>query len=257
MTSILRGHVELLVLSACLSAAPGQTSEANLAALLCAQGLPCVLGMQFPVSDPGTRRLTTTFYHALLRSEPIPEAVRQGRLAVFNDPDIPEDRQYFETGIHVLYTAVPPDRPARLPSGQSVRIVEPSIPKLEGTPHPRKRLLRPPAGTGGDRRTPDRRTAAPGHDVPPLTVTLHGTGSIGKTALLRRAAERFAWNYERVLILSLEPLHILADVLGRLEHALGLPREGGKDETARISQFPDSVYNPQLSTTVSRVGGTR
>jgi tetratricopeptide (TPR) repeat protein len=57
----------------------------------------------------------------------------------------------------------------------------------------------------------------------PLTVTLHGAGGIGKTALLRQALLRFAPSFDLTLALALDPLPSLESVLGRLEGFLGLP----------------------------------
>ncbi|MGQ9804367.1 MAG: CHAT domain-containing protein, partial [Anaerolineae bacterium] len=241
VASILRGRTWLLVLSACLSATPGRAPEANLAALLCAQGLPWVLGMQFPVSDRGARTFTDAFYRALFRGESVPEAARQGRLAVLNDPSIPEEMRYLEAGIPVLYTCLA-DATAigqRLPPSRGAQITEPPRPRLEGLPVPERGFFgrQRELVEIGEHLTAER--PRQGETYPPLTLTLHGTGGIGKTALLRRAAEQFAWNYEQVFAISLDPLPTLADVLSRLEEMLGLPHEG--DEEARIRRVTDAL----------------
>jgi len=57
----------------------------------------------------------------------------------------------------------------------------------------------------------------------PLTVTLHGAGGIGKTALLWQALQRFAPSFEATLAIGLDPLPSLESILGRIEHFLGLP----------------------------------
>jgi hypothetical protein len=60
-------------------------------------------------------------------------------------------------------------------------------------------------------------------DKKPLTVTLHGTGGIGKTALLWQALLRFAPSFELTPAIGLDPLPSLESVLGRIERFLGLP----------------------------------
>jgi len=102
VADLLRGRVSLAVLSACLSATPGEHPEANLAALLCAQGVPFVLGMQFTVPDVSARQFVARFYHYLFRGETVLEAVRQGRMAVLNDPALPMETRRLVFGIPVL-----------------------------------------------------------------------------------------------------------------------------------------------------------
>ncbi len=219
VADLLRGRVSLAVLSACLSATPGESPEANLAALLCAQGTPFVLGMQWTVPDVSARRFVVRFYRYLFRGETVLEAVRQGRLAVLNDPSLPSQDRRLAFGTPVLYVRGPALPEFRLPEGKGlvVRAPAPAM-DLSALPVPEVGFF------GRHRELVDvgevlvgGRGAGRG-----AVLTLHGTGGIGKTALLRRAAERFAWAFDRVLALPLEPLPTRASVLGRLEEFLGL-----------------------------------
>ncbi|NCP88446.1 tetratricopeptide repeat protein, partial [bacterium] len=67
----------------------------------------------------------------------------------------------------------------------------------------------------------------------PLTVTLHGAGGIGKTALLWQALLRFAPFFELTLAIGLDPLPSLESVLGRVERFLGLPSPCSNDTKER------------------------
>ena len=242
-----RGAIWLAVLSACRSGMPGESLEANLAALLCAQSIPFALGMQLSVPDVTARRFTDGFYRALFRGATVPEAARQGRLTVLNDPGFPSELRHLLLGIPVLYAAAPL-RPARMSPGQGVRMPPDERARLDlaGLPVPQtgffgrqRELVRI-----GELLTRER--PRQGEIYPPLTVTLHGTGGIGKTALLRRAAERFAWNFERVIALSLEPLPSPADVLDRLERALGLPPAPEQQEEERFQRLTDALRDRRI-----------
>ncbi|MGB9872893.1 MAG: CHAT domain-containing protein, partial [Anaerolineae bacterium] len=220
VADLLRGRVSLAILSACLSATPGESAEANLAALLCAQGMPFVLGMQLTVPAVSARRFTAALYRHLLRGETVLEAVRQGRLAVLNDTALPMEIRRQAFIIPVLYLRGPGVPEFRLPEWKGLTVQAPA---------PRTDFLGLPAPESGffgrhrelveiGRQLVDRPAGRPGP-----VVTLHGTGGIGKTALLRRAAERFAWAFDGVLALSLDPLPTLASILERVEKFLGLP----------------------------------
>ena len=238
LADILRGRVSLAVLSACLSATPGESPEANLAALLCAQGVPFVLGMQFTVPDISARQFVARFYRYLFRGEGVLEAVRQGRLAVLNDPALPVEARRLAFGIPVLYVQGPPLPEFSLPEEQGLRVVEPA---------PRVDLSGLPVPEGGffgrhrelvqiGERLVVRRGAARS-----AVIILRGTGGIGKTALLRRAAERFAWAFDGVLAVPLDPLPTLASVLGRMEGFLGLPENPKLDPEGRRERVADAL----------------
>ncbi|MGQ9854975.1 MAG: CHAT domain-containing protein, partial [Candidatus Oleimicrobiaceae bacterium] len=175
------------------------SAEANLAALLSAEGAPFVLGMQLSVGDIAARNFTRAFYRFLFAGEDIFEAVRQARLNVLGESSL-------VMGIPVLYAA-DPSAPGVLPRpGGGLTVREPPTPRLEGLPTlevgffgRQRELVRV-----GELLTADR--PRQGDTWPPLTVTLHGMGGIGKTAVLIKAAQRLAWNYAHVLAVPLEPL---------------------------------------------------
>jgi len=87
----------------------------------------------------------------------------------------------------------------------------------------------------------ERLVARHGAQRSAAVVTLHGTGGIGKTALLRRAAERFAWAFDGVLAVPLDPLPTRASVLGRMEGFLGLPEDPRLDPEGRQERVADAL----------------
>ncbi len=235
-----RGRLWLAFLSACQSAAFGATPESNLAARLVRAGVPFALGMQAPVGDEAALHFARFFYRYLLSGEDLYAALHQARLALLDDyPDA--------VPIPVLYAA-DPTAPAALPAGAAEPRVEAGVPPVELTALPwpeegffgRQREL---AQIGAHlTRPPDRADEG----IRPRTLTLHGVGGIGKTALLRRAAERFAWAFEGVLGLVFEPLPGLPEVLGRLERFLGLPEAPHLSAEARRERALRAVEGRRL-----------
>jgi len=217
-----------VVLSACLSAVPGEGPEANLARLLCQQGAPFVIGMQMVVPDFAARQFSTMFYRYLLAGEDIFEAVRQARLVVRPQSEL-------AMGIPVLYTSDAAHSGILRPDGNGLQVKEPPRPILEGLPtiesgfFGRQREL----VEIGEHFTAERPRS--GETYPPLTVTLHGSGGIGKTALLVKAAERFAWKFNGVLAIPLEPLPSPERMLERLEKALGVKADLATERETRLS----------------------
>src|SRR5690606_23956603 len=73
----------LVVLNACVSAAPGEAAFSNLAAVLAAQKIPYVLGMRFSIYDEDARDFSRVLNGQLARGVPVEEALllARGRLA--------------------------------------------------------------------------------------------------------------------------------------------------------------------------------
>ncbi len=195
------GHAFLVFLSACQSAAPGQSLEANLAAFLVREGIPYAVGMQAPVGDRAARTLATTFYHHLLAGESILDAFYQARLALADaDPD--------QAFIPVLYAAAA-DLPQHLdiPGGHAQ--VDDGLPQvdigpLSEAPHGFYDRQRDLSYIGG-LLIADFRPPQGGYH--PHVITLHGPGGIGKTALLVEVARSFSWAFpDGVIGISFDPL---------------------------------------------------
>jgi hypothetical protein len=247
VTAAWRGRAILVVLSACLSAAPAQGQEASLAHRLCRQGIPFVLGMQMIVPEIPARQFTTLFYRYLMAGEDLFEAVRQARLSLLSQSNPLAE---LLMGIPVLY-AVETGRAILRPAGRGLQLRPSPRPNLSGLPVPehgffgRQREL---VEIGERLTAPPRREGA---DFQPRTLTLQGTGGIGKTALLRKAAERFAWAFpDGVLAVSLKPLQP-TEIVTRLEAFFGLPEgrdaEGRPMELeARLQRLLDALQDKRL-----------
>jgi hypothetical protein len=95
-----KGTTFLVTLNACVSATPGETAFANLAAALVRQGTPYALGMRFVVSDSDARTLSRVLYSELARGSSVEEAVQQVRLELADSP------QPWAVGVPVLYTSL-------------------------------------------------------------------------------------------------------------------------------------------------------
>ncbi|MFZ5887096.1 MAG: tetratricopeptide repeat protein, partial [Chloroflexota bacterium] len=234
-----RGRASLVVLSACLSAVPGESAEANLARLLCEEGAPFVLGMQMVVPDFAARQFTTMFYRYLLAGEDIYEAVRQARLATLPDE--------IAMGIPVLYTTDAAQAGILRPRGSGLQVRETPRPLLEGLPTIVSGFFGRHAELAriGELLTADR--PRQGETYPPLTVTLHGAGGIGKTALLVKAAERFAWRFNGVIAIPLDPLPASPEsLLERLEKLLGVKPDLSADRAARFEALANAMHGRNI-----------
>jgi hypothetical protein len=222
-------QAQLVVLSACVSAVPGKSAEANLAGLLAGQGVPFVLGMQLSVDDATARQFTETFYRFLFAGRDIPEAMRQARISLFDQP--------LAMGIPVLYAADANGGGPWKTAAQEFQSFEPPKPELTG-------IATAVSGFFGRQRelveTGDlltRERLRQGNAYSPLTVTLQGPGGIGKTALLCRVAERYAWAFRNgVLGISLEPLPSPAAVFDRIEKYFGFQDGSLLEIEKRIAQ---------------------
>ncbi|MEI7848743.1 MAG: CHAT domain-containing protein, partial [Chloroflexota bacterium] len=197
-------------LSACQSAVEERTAYGNLARELVKAGVPFALGMQFNLPDPFAPNISGQFYNYLSQGHAVPEAARQARRAVKREHE-------FYVGMIALYAAQPTEAGKMSWTGSGARTL--SIfteADVNDLPTPgefvgRKRELME-IGTSLLRKKK------------PNTLTLHGAGGIGKTALLWQTLLRFAPSFESALAIALDPLPpALESVLGRLERFLNLP----------------------------------
>lgn len=207
-------------LSACESAVPERTEFSNLARELAKAGVPFALGMQFNLPDPFAPNISGQFYNYLAHGHAVPEAARQARRAVKRENE-------FFVGMIALYAAHP-DEAGRLTwhgaGAQTVSLFRPA--DVSDLPAPASGLI-------GRQRELMRIGTRLLEGKKPLTVTLHGAGGIGKTALLWQALLRFAPSFELTLAIGLDPLPSLESVLGRIERFLGLPSPCANDTKER------------------------
>ncbi|MEK6753326.1 MAG: tetratricopeptide repeat protein [Chloroflexota bacterium] len=207
-------------LSACQSAVPERTEFSNLARELAKAGVPFALGMQFNLPDPFAPNISGQFYNYLAHGHAVPEAARQAWRAVKRENE-------FFVGMIALYAAYP-DEVGKLgwrgSGAQTVSLFRPA--DVSDLPSPASGLI-------GRQRELMRIGTRLLEDKKPLTVTLHGAGGIGKTALLWQALLRFAPSFELTLAIGLDPLPSLESVLGRIERFLGLPSPCSNDTKER------------------------
>ncbi len=210
----IKGTTFLVTLNACVSAMPGPTTFANLAAALTGQGTPYALGMRFSVSDADARTFSRVFYSELARGVPVEDALQQARLELADSP------QAWAVGVPVLYTALSAPAPGFAPTVGQPTVREHqtpldllALPRAEGVFQGRQAELR----QLGARLTGDSR---------PRLLTLHGTGGQGKTALAREAVERFAHaSPGGALALALENLPAREQVVASLARFLRIETE--------------------------------
>ena len=220
----IRGTAHLVVLSACVSATPGETLFNNLAAALVEYKIPYALGMRFSITEVDALAFCRSFYTELARGVPVEEAVRQGRLA------LADSKRQWAMGVPVLYsaleTAAPPfvrreGTPSVIPHRPHIDLE--ALPPVTGALHGRDgKLLGLEWYLTGDKRE--------------AIVTIHGPGGQGKTALARVGAERVAYEWPGgVLALNLETLPTKAQAL----HAIG--RFIGADSEALAAAAESAV----------------
>jgi len=208
-------------LSACQSAVPEQTRFSNLARELAKAGVPFALGMQFNLPDAFAPNISGQFYNYLAHGHAVPESARQARRAVKRENE-------FFVGMIALYAAHPDEVGKLSWRGEGV--------KTEPVPSANVDDLlpsSPASGLIGRQRELMRIGTRLLEGKKPLTVTLHGAGGIGKTALLWQALLRFAPSFELTLAIGLDPLPSLESVLGRIEKFLGLPIPCSNDTKER------------------------
>jgi|CXWL01.1.fsa_nt_gi tetratricopeptide (TPR) repeat protein len=212
-------------LSACQSAVPERTEFSNLARELAKAGVPFALGMQFNLPDPFAPNISGQFYNYLAHGHAVPEAARQARRALKHNA-VKRESEFF-VGMIALYAAHP-DEVGKLvwrgAGAQTVSLFRPA--DVSDLPSPASGLI-------GRQRELMRIGTRLLEEKKPLTVTLHGAGGIGKTALLWQALLRFAPSFELTLAIGLDPLPSLESVLGRVERFLGLPSPCANDTKER------------------------
>lgn len=200
----------IVFLSACQSAAAEKTEFGNLARGLVKSGVPFALGMQFNLPDPFAPVISGQFYNWLAQGHAIPEATMQARRAVKRENE-------FFVGMIALYTAHPGETGEINWRGSGTSLVRTfRLADVSDLPSPASGLI-------GRQRELMRIGTQLIEEKKPLTVTLHGAGGIGKTALLWQSLLRFAPSFDLTLALALDPLPSLESILGRIERFLGLP----------------------------------
>ena len=207
-------------LSACQSAVAERTEYSNLARELVKAGVPFALGMQFNLPDPFAPNISGQFYNYLSQGHAVPEAARQARRAVKRENE-------FYVGMIALYAAHPDEVGKIGWTGSGARTLPIfAAADVSDLPSPASGLI------GRQRELMNIGTSLLGKKKP-NTVTLHGAGGIGKTALMRQALLRFAPSFESALAIALDPLPSLESVLGRLERFLKLPSPCSNDTKER------------------------
>jgi|GEM_PF-1331538 len=209
---VVKDKAGIVFLSACQSAAAEKTEFGNLARGLVKSGVPFALGMQFNLPDPFAPVISGQFYNWLAQGHAIPEATMQARRAVKRENE-------FFVGMIALYAAHPDETGEINWRGSGALLVQTVRPAdVSDLPSPASGLI-------GRQRELMRigMQLTEGTRSGPLTVTLHGTGGIGKTALLWQSLLRFSPSFDLTLALALDPLPSLESILGRIERFLGLP----------------------------------
>lgn len=90
------GRPRLVVLNCCDGAREGRRSFTSPAATLVRSGVPSVVAMQFPISEPAASRFAASFYEQIAENAPVEDAITRTRLMI-KDKSI-------EWGTPVLYT---------------------------------------------------------------------------------------------------------------------------------------------------------
>ena len=131
--------LRLIVLNACWTARTSSSGPyAGVATALLNAGVPAVLAMQFPISDPAALAFSRSFYRRLARGDTIDAAVTEGRMAIRRT-----DRTSLEWGTPVLFE--------RLTSGRVV------APLRRGPRWQRSSWRRLVAAASGRNNPPSRR----------------------------------------------------------------------------------------------------
>jgi hypothetical protein len=86
--TLLHNHpsMRIALLNACEGARTlGADAFAGVAQRLVQQGIPCVVAMQFEISDSAAIQFSSAFYAAVASGQPVDLAVAQGRLAIYSE----------------------------------------------------------------------------------------------------------------------------------------------------------------------------
>ncbi len=86
--TLLHNHpsMRIALLNACEGARTlGADAFAGVAQRLVQQGIPCVVAMQFEISDASAIQFSSAFYTAVASGQPVDMAVAQGRLAIYSE----------------------------------------------------------------------------------------------------------------------------------------------------------------------------
>ncbi len=235
LAKVIRGRVDLVVLSSCFGAAPSPTSFVSSAREFARNGIPFTVGMQFPIRVDAANRFTDFFYEALSKGEDVAEAVRQARISL-------EWQDTFQAGMALLYAADPDLVGAFRADGEGRAILPtPYDGRIDLSDLPE------PAGFVGRRREMFEIGLKLAEKRTPFVLTLHGVGGIGKTALLKKSSFRFAWRFpDGVLAIPLDRVTSPGQVFSRLERFLNLGDLSHLDYQARLNEIGKRVQGRRL-----------
>ncbi len=208
----LDGTTFLAVLSACVSATPGETGMHNLARALVGQAIPYAIGMRVSVVEEDALIFTRRLYEELSSGTPVEKAMFQARRSLAR-----QSQRSWAMGVPVIYTSLTEPACGFVPQDSSSVIHDLTMPMdLFDLPAVEATFL------GRITEQKDLIQKLTG-EVRPRLVTIHGAGGQGKTALARQIAERCVWAWSGgVLAVSLESLMSKDDFVLRLAQFLGL-----------------------------------
>lgn len=190
---VIEAQTRLVILSACWTGA----STEGFAYPLLRQGVPAVLGMQFPLRDSSAGRFAQTFYRSLIESSALDTALLQGRQALQEaSPD---------WAVPVLYT-----------STESTTLFHfPPIPSRHNLPTEERKLI----GRRKERSDLRRKVLARGERL----ITLTGMGGIGKTHLALKFASELLEEFPGgAWLIECHDLKSAEDIVARLCVILGV-----------------------------------
>jgi CHAT domain len=226
----MHGTVFLVTLNACESATPGPDVFNNLVATLVRQRTPYALGMRMEIHDEDARTFSRKFYGELAHGSSVEEALFQARW------NLVDSKQPWAIGIPVLYTSLK-GAASGFKATEGMPIIQEhqsrldlyALPRVVGTFQGRLDDLK----ALGTYLTGDSR---------PSTVTIHGGGGQGKTALAREAVERFAYAWpDGVWTTSLEHLPGRSDLAADLARFLGIATQSILDPRELECQVLDRL----------------